>query len=212
MSFDYVHHRPEGPIHTLTKTDPHASLTAQQSEGGILRVNLSWTPRPEPASRSRFNRPKGPIDLDLGCLYEHADGTKGSVHALGGTFTDAYGIGQEPLIRLDRDDRHGGIGENLLIDLTKPERIGRILVFAHLYEGVPNWARGDGVVTLYPASGRSLRVRLEDGDRNSPVCAVAMISNDNGIIAIDRKVRYATSHQELDDAFGFGLQWGRERK
>lgn len=213
MSYDYIHHRPEGPDRTisLTSSDPWATLTDQESEGGIVRVNLNWTARPEGSGR-RSQR-QAPIDLDLGCLYEHADGSKGAVHAIGKAFTDVHTFGGDPIIRLDGDDRSGtnASGENLFIDLTRPERIGRILVFAHLYGGVPSWAAADGVVTIYPASGRRFKLRLIDGDRYSRMCGVAMITNDEGTIRIDRKVRYATTHQDLDRAFGWGLRWDKER-
>lgn len=215
MSFDYVHHRPEGPHRTvaLTKNDPWVALTDEESESGILRVNLNWTARP-PEKAGIFAKGRPPIDLDLGCFYEHADGSKGAVHAVGKRFTDEHTFGGDPLIRLDGDDRSGreAGGENLFIDLTDPSRIKRILVFAHIYEGVPYWAGADGVVTVYPASGRRFKLQLIDGDRDTRICGVAMIVNDEGRLTINRKVRYATNHRELDDVFGWGLEWHRARK
>ncbi len=70
-----------------------------------------------------------------------------------------------PIIRLDGDDRSGSAvgGENMFIDLSRLNEIRRILVFTFIYEGVPNWASADGVVTLYPATsadrGQAGRVR-----------------------------------------------------
>ncbi len=51
-------------------------------------------------------------------------------------------------------------------------------MFAFIYEGVPNWAAADGVVTLHPASGPEIEVRLDEHDDRSPMCAIAQIVSD----------------------------------
>src|SRR3954447_1971345 len=83
---------------TLTKSAPAVSLTKQGSAGGVLRVNLNWNARPagQPAAGGFLKRLAGAaagggaIDLDLGCLYEYADGSKGVVQALGNAFRDVH--------------------------------------------------------------------------------------------------------------------------
>jgi tellurite resistance protein TerA len=149
---------------TLTKSAPSISLTKRGGAGGQLRVNLQWSTgvAPAPAKKGLFSRltgggPQG-IDLDLACLWEFTDGSKGVVQALGNAFQAPY-AGQ-PIIRLDGDDRSGSVsgGENMFIDLSRINEIRRILVFAFIYEGVPNWASADGVVTLYPSSGPEIEV------------------------------------------------------
>lgn len=42
---------------------------------------------------------------------------------------------------------------NMHINLAHPEMFRRILVFAMIYEGTPNWVAVDGTVTLYLTSG-----------------------------------------------------------
>jgi len=69
---------------TLTKAAPSVSLTKQGSAGGVLRVNLNWDARP--AGGGFLKRMAPALDLDLGCLYEFTDGSKGVVQALGNTF------------------------------------------------------------------------------------------------------------------------------
>ena len=68
---------------TLTKAAPTVSLSKQGSTGGMLRVNLNWNARPTGGSGGGFFKRTsgggGAIDLDLGCLYEFTDGTKGAV-------------------------------------------------------------------------------------------------------------------------------------
>ncbi len=195
---------------TLTKAAPSVSLTKQGSAGGTLRVNLNWTSRP--AGRGGFLKRAtggGAIDLDLGCLYELSDGTKGAVQALGNAFRDRNSFGSDPIIWLDGDDRSGTNtdGENLLVDLRHLDKIKRIMVFAFIYEGVPNWAAADGVVTLFPTSGPQIEVRLDEHDARATMCGIAMLENAGGELSVRREVRYVSGHRQLDEAYGFGMTW-----
>ncbi len=203
---------------TLTKSAPSVSLTKRGGAGGQLRVNLQWsTGAAAPAKKGLFARLAGGgdtgIDLDLACLWEFTDGSKGVVQALGNAF-QAPDQGT-PIIRLDGDDRSGAVtgGENMFIDLSRTAEITRILVFAFIYEGVPNWASADGVVTLFPASGPEIEVRLDEADSSSPTCVIAMLENQGGEIVVRREVRYIRGGQaDVDAAYGWGMDWARGRK
>jgi len=200
---------------TLTKSAPSVSLTKQGSVGGTMRVNLNWNARPASTGGGFFKRASGgAIDLDLGCLYEFSDGSKGAVQALGNAFRDHNQFGPNPIIRLDGDDRSGSneAGENLFVDLSDISRIRRILVFAFIYEGVANWAAADGVVTLFPVSGPQVEVRLDEHAANSGMCGVAMLENVGGELSVRREVRYVSGHRDLDRAFGWGMEWKAGRK
>jgi tellurite resistance protein TerA len=196
---------------TLTKSAPSVSLTKRGGVGGQLRVNLQWS---APQRKGLFGRSSGgAIDLDLACLWELSDGSKGVVQALGKAFIAPYR--GAPIIRLDGDDRSGSntAGENMFIDLTRLNEIRRILVFAFIYEGVPNWASADGVVTLYPTNSPEIEVRLDEADTESPTCAIAMLENKGGELVVHREVRYIRGGQaELDRAYGWGMEWTRGRK
>jgi tellurite resistance protein TerA len=198
---------------TLTKSAPSVSLTKRGSGGGQLRVNLQWSAG-EQQSRGLFGRKRGnAIDLDLACLWEFSDGSKGVVQALGNAFQAPYQ--GAPIIRLDGDDRSGSAvgGENMFIDLSRVDEIRRILVFAFIYEGVPNWASADGVVTLFPASGPEIEVRLDEPDPTSPTCVIAMLENKGGDLVVRREVRYIRGGQaDVDAAYGWGMEWARGRK
>lgn len=94
----------------LTKRHSQVSLTKQGAANGHLRVNLAWrmrtsdmggSPR-ESLLRHPFKALKPPevlghsqsmvnVDLDLGCLYELQDGTKGVVQPLGVTWARSTG-------------------------------------------------------------------------------------------------------------------------
>jgi tellurite resistance protein TerA len=199
---------------TLTKSAPSVSLTKRGATGGQLRVNLQWTSGAQ-QSKGLFGRLRGGggIDLDLACLWEFSDGSKGVVQALGNAFQAPYR--GAPIIRLDGDDRSGAAagGENMFIDLSRVAEIRRILVFTFIYEGVPNWASADGVVTLHPASGPEIEVRLDEPDPSSPTCVIAMLENQGGDLVVRREVRYIRGGQaDVDAAYGWGMEWAAGRK
>lgn len=192
---------------TLDKNTPSVNLVKPGEEQGVMRVNLNWSSRS--SGKGFFSRLAGGggIDLDLGCLYELADGSKGVIQALGEAFGSQYSY---PYIELDGDDRTGSVsgGENLYINLSNPSIFKRILIFAYIYEGVPNWAAADGVVTLYRTSGPPIEVRLDSGDNRAPMCAIALLENKNGQIDVKREVRYIRGSQsDLDKAYKWKMRW-----
>ncbi|MFW0789042.1 TerD family protein [Gordonia sp. CPCC 205333] len=197
---------------TLTKESPTVSLTKQGSVGGSMRVNLNWSAAP--AQGGFFKRLAAPrVDLDLGCLYEFTDGSKGVVQALGNAFTNRRGPAN--VLQLDGDDRSGSIsgGENLHIDLSRAHEIRRILVFAYIYEGAANWSSANGVVTLFPAAGPAIEVRLDNPRNGVRFCAIAMLDNVGGDMRVIREERYVEGDQShLDAAYNWGLRWSAGRK
>jgi tellurite resistance protein TerA len=200
---------------TLTKAAPSVSLTkGGGGNAGQLRINLQWHSGAVQEKRGLFGkRSSGAIDLDLACLWEFTDGTKGVVQALGNAFQAPYN--GTPIIRLDGDDRSGSAvgGENMFIDLSRVNEIRRILVFAFIYEGVPNWASADGVVTLFPARGPEIEVRLDEADSSAPTCVIASLENDGGELLVKREINYIRGGQaDVDRAYGWGMEWARGRK
>jgi tellurite resistance protein TerA len=187
---------------TLTKSNPGISLAKNAGASGQMRINLNWN---QGHSGGLFKK-SAAIDLDLGCLYELQDGRKGVVQALGNSFGS---LTSAPYIQLDGDDRSGTAtgGENLTVNLDHLGEIKRVIVFAFIYEGVPAWDKADGVVTLYPQGGEQIEVRLDESS-GTRMCAVALLTNDNGSLGIRREVRYIQGGQrELDVAYGWGMNW-----
>lgn len=204
---------------TLTKAKPTVSLAKSGARlSGSLRVNLNWNARPAGAPGGggflkRLTGQSSAIDLDLGCLYELTDGSKGVVQALGNAFA-SQNSGQ-PIISLDGDDRSGASsgGENLRIDLSRLAEVKRILIFAMIYEGVTNWAAADGVVTLFPVDAAPIEVRLDEPDPTARVCGIALLENTGGDLSVRREVRYVQGSQRaLDEAYGWGMKWAAGRK
>lgn len=201
---------PSGPV-VLTKSAPSVSLTKSGGAGGVLRVNLNWNARP-PGGGGFFKKTQQ-LDLDLGCLWEFTDGSKGVVQALGNAFS-APSSGQ-PIIRLDGDDRSGAVsgGENMSVDLAQLPRIKRILVFALIYEGAANWAAANGVVTLFPARGEQIQVHLDDPREGARICAIALLENNGNDLTVTRLVNYINGGQRaLDEAYNWGMRWTAGRK
>ncbi|MFC9432874.1 Tellurium resistance [Nocardia sp. NPDC057030] len=192
---------------TLSKATPSINLTKPGEQQGTMRVNLNWST----GSKGFFRRSK-PVDLDLGCLYELADGSKGVVQAVGNNFG---ALDAPPYIQLDGDDRSGTSagGENMHINLARPELFRRVLIFAFIYEGVPNWAAADGVVTLFPTSGPQIEVRLDSPVDGARSCAIALLQNQGAGITVHREVHYINGAQkEIDEAYRWGMNWHSARK
>ncbi|MCW2572170.1 MAG: tellurium resistance protein [Frankiales bacterium] len=192
---------------TLTKAAPAVSLTKKTGASGQLRVNLNWNA----GKGGGLFKKSSAIDLDLGCLFELRDGSKGVVQALGNAFGSTT---QPPYVMLDGDDRSGSGsgGENLLINLEHLDKIKRILVFAYIYEGVPAWNKADGVVTLFPQGGQAIEVLLDEGS-GARSCAIALLESNGEELSIRREVRYIEGAQrQLDEAYGWGMNWSAGKK
>ncbi len=189
---------------TLQKSGDKVSLEKRDAQGfGKVRVNLNWNRQTQKSGFLSFGNKK--VDLDVGCMFEMMNGAKGVVQALGNTFGNYQ---QPPYISLEADDRTGAStqGENLLINGDHFDTIKRILVFAFIYEGVPNWAATDGVVTIHAPNQPPVEVRLDRSDSKG-MCAVAMIENVRGQLSVTKLVEYFHGHPDMDKWFGFGFNW-----
>lgn len=168
-----------------------------------MLINLNWNQR---QSGGLFSR-KGGVDLDLACLYELKDGRKGVVQALGKAFGS---LQQPPFIMLDGDDRTGSVksGENLRINGSRVAEIKRVLIFSFIYQGVTHWSEADGVVTIHQGDGPDIIVNLDEHNNRKGMCAIALIQNvGDETFSIERLVQYFSGHQEMDQAYSWGLRW-----
>ena len=209
---------------TLEKRGDKISLEKNGRQGfGRTRVNLNWNqaaaPAPEPKKEGFLSRmmgggaarSSGGIDLDLGCMFELMDGTPGCVQALGNSWGN---FSLPPYIHLDSDDRSGTStgGENIFINGDQFPQIKRALIFTFIYDGAPNWAATNGVVTIEVPGRSPVEVRLDNGT-NASMCAIAMIENKSGNLEITKLVEYfqqvglKSTHQQINDRFRFGLRF-----
>ncbi|MEU6241063.1 MULTISPECIES: Tellurium resistance [unclassified Streptomyces] len=214
----------------LTKRHQQVSLTKQDAATGHLRVNLTWQMRTsdiagiqrESLFRHPFKALKPPevmghgqsmvnVDLDLGCLYELTDGTKGVVQPLGGYFGD---VNAPPYVKLSGDDRFGSAsGETMYVNLDHRDAIKRLLVFVYIYDQTPAFDRTQAKVTLYPSNGPRIEIDLDERHPQARSCAVVLIENVKGELLVRREVKFVYGFQgELDRLYGWGLSWGRGYK
>ncbi len=190
---------------TLDKSKSSTSLEKKDGNYGEIRVNLNWNRGGGKGGFLGFGK-SNQMDLDLGCLFELKDGTRGVVQALGdcfGSFRD------EPFIQLMGDDRTGANadGEWLRINGAHWREIKRILIFAFIYEGAPNWHATDGVVTLYVPGQPEVEVRMNEEGGALGMCGIAMLENVNDTVRVNREVRFFRGHEKLDRAYGWGMRW-----
>ncbi|CDH44488.1 TerD family protein [Candidatus Contendibacter odensensis] len=190
---------------TLDKKTPSISLEKKAQGFGEIVVNLNWNQGS--GGKGFFGRlTSRKIDLDLGCLFKLSDGRPGAVQALGGNFGS---LQQLPYIQLMGDDRSGAsaAGEFLHINGQQWGQLDRVLVFAMIYEGAPNWAETDAVVTITIPGQPTLELRVDSHRNDQRMCALAMLENQNGNIKVTKLVEYFADHRVLDQAYGFGLRW-----
>jgi uncharacterized protein involved in tellurium resistance len=216
----------------LTRRRGVVSLSKQGAAVGSMQVNLSWRTRTSDlGGSSRFgNSLRHPlrafkpevvqahtrgvvsVDLDLGCLYELTDGTKGVVQPLGGFFGE---FNAAPYVKLSGDDRFGApSGETIYVNLDHHAEIKRLLFFVYIYDNTPAFDRAHALVTLIPSNGPHVEVGLEERAPQARSCAVLTMEHDGrGDLIVRREVRYVYGFQsELDRLYGWGLQWGRGYK
>ena len=187
---------------TLDKSRTSISLEKSASGFGLIKVNLNWNQR---KSGGFFAKSKS-IDLDVGCLFEMQDGYKGVVQALGNAFGS---LTEEPYVQLMGDDRTGSVagGEWIHINGQQWSQIRRILVYAFIYEGAPNWAETDGVVTIFIPGQPEIEVRLNEEGGRLGCCAIALLENDNGAVKVTRRVDFHKSQDPMDKAYNWGMRW-----
>ena len=190
---------------TLEKKKP-VSLQKAGGRFGEIVVNLNWSrPAKSTGFGSMFKSNKG-VDLDIGCMLEHRDGLKGVVQALGNTFGS---LREPPFVQLMGDDRTGEstAGEFLHINGDQWSVFKRVLIFAFIYEGVPNWAAANGVVTIKMPGQPELEARLDSHEGGKAMCAIAMLENDGNSIRASKLIEYFSDHEQMDRHYGFGFRW-----
>ncbi|MFU0823322.1 TerD family protein [Pseudomonas lundensis] len=200
---------------TLDKQGPSISLDKKDGDFGEIKINLNWNRSSQNSGGGGFfaslRGKSGGIDLDVGCLYEMENGSKGAVQALGNAFGD---FRDAPFIQLMGDDRTGSVsdGEWLRINGKEWRQIRRVLVYAFIYEGAPNWQATDGVITLYIPGEAPIEVRLSEEGGSKGMCAIALLENVGGSVRVNRKVEFFKGHSDMDKAFGWGMRWAAGSK
>ena len=209
---------PSQPKKIELKKGQKINLVKAGATLGEIVINLNWSQPQRPQKSSGIfdmifggSSGSGGIDLDLACLYELQDGTKGVVQALGEAFGSLY---NPPYIALDGDDRTGSsiAGETIRVNGKFADKIKRILVFTFIYEGVANWREADGVVTVKCPGSPDIIVRMDEYGSDLPNCGIALLTNTGGTFSVEKIVKFYKSTRYLDQDFGWGLRWVSGRK
>ncbi|MCF6524734.1 Tellurium resistance [Streptomyces sp. JJ36] len=214
----------------LTRRNSSVSLTRQGADTGSMQINLSWRMRSSDLEeRSRRGSLRHPlrafkpevvqahtrgvvsVDLDLACMYELTDGTRGVVQPLGNFLGD---FNAAPYVKLTGDDRFGApSGETMYVNLDHKDEIRRLLVFVYIYDNTPAFDRAQAVVSVVPSNGARIEVGLHERAPQARSCAVLLIEHEKNELVVRREARYVYGFQsELDRLYGWGLQWGRATK
>ena len=204
---------PSAPISlkkiSLDKGNSSVSLKKQGNTFGEIVLNLNWTARTQ--KKGFFGRSEQ-LDLDLGVIFEMADGLgAGCIQALGRSFGSYH---QPPYIELSGDDRTGAIaaGETIRVNGQYFDYIRRIGVFALIYEGAPNWAETDGIVRLNIPGQPEIEVRMDEVNSRERLCGIAVIDNVGGELKMSRLMRFYQSQKPFAEDIGVYLQWTRGSK
>ena len=90
--------------------------------------------------------------------------------------------------------------------------IKRMLIYLYIYNGAPNWAQVNPRVMIDVPGEQDLFVRLGAHDDRLHLCAIGGVENVRGGIKLTNYTEYFPGHEEMDRAFGFGLEWGEGSK
>ena len=152
------------------------------------------------------------VDLDLGCLYELKDGTRGALQAFGEKFGS---FENPPYMQLSGDERTGnaeGHDEFILVNGHHWDEIKRVLVYIYIYEGAARWSVINPQIILDVPGEDDLIVTLGAHDDALGLCAVGGLENIRGGIKLTNYTEYFPGHFEMDRAFGYGLDWSDGQK
>ena len=183
---------------------------------GEILINLNWNQRPPTAQKAGllttlFGGSDKGIDLDLGCLFEMRDGNTGAIQALGKAFGD---FERSPYVCHLGDDRTGAWseGENMKINLAHINQLKRVLIFAYIYEGAPDWASTDAVVTLKVPGQPVIEVIMGAENDSRGFCAIALLEFNGNDIKVTRLVTFHNGHPECDKTYQWGIEWVAGKK
>lgn len=200
----------------LNKSGDSHKVSLKKEAPQNIKVNLKWEAAAAKKSGGLFGGLFGggggsaqQQDLDLGCMYELVDGSKGVIQALGNLFGSRTAA---PFIALDGDDRSGSSagGENL--EILRPDRIKRVVLFAYFYEGSSDFAALKTRVTMEVTGADTVTVDLNNSKSGKTFCALAQVSVKYGQISLTKEEQYFAGHRDCDAHYGFGFDWTTGRK
>jgi len=205
--------RANNPANCEYLNEPGQSLAVSPGDNGFefIEIGVAWdNVKVEKAGffgKLLKTATKQGVDLDIGCLYEMVDGSRGCIQAFGTKFGD---FDAPPYMRLSGDERTGdtdGFDEIIKVNGAHWSDIKRLIVYVYIYDGVPNWAVINPQIMLDVPGEQDLVVTLGAHNDALDLCVVGGIENVRGGIKLTNYTEYFPGHEEMDRAFGFGLNW-----
>jgi tellurite resistance protein TerA len=147
------------------------------------------------------------IDVDLGCLYELNDGTRGALQAADHIFGS---YDRPPYLKLTGSNDKGNRfdqGEFIWINGAKWPEIKRLLVYVCVNGMIPDWSHIRPRVAVDVPGQKRLETVPSLRDSRLPVCAVMGLVNERNGIKATRYMEYFYGRDSMDRAFGFGVSW-----
>jgi tellurite resistance protein TerA len=177
-------------------------------------INLNWTQKKGFWASLR----QSAIDLDLGCFYEFADGTKSAIdglqfsHGRGGNKNQVTRQGcytQKPWIWHSGDDRSGAAaeGENILVNPQGVSNFKRIIIYCFIYEGVAKWAETNAIVTIKVPDNPDIVVEMGKQYSVQKFCAIAEILFGNDSMTVKKLITFHDGHGDCDKSYGWGMSY-----
>ena len=196
---------------TLSKPGQSVAVSPQEQCFNHITIGAAWDPvtklRKGPLGSLLNLKKKTNIDLDIGCLYELQNGERGAIQAFG----EKWGtIDKPPYIALSGDERTGdteGFDEQLNIIGENWPHIKRALIYLYIYDTRETWAGINPRVLIDIPGEEDLAVTLSHHEQHLQLCAIGMIENIRGGLKLTNISEYYHGHEDMDRAFGFGLNW-----
>jgi len=201
---------------TLGNSGEKAQINLTKSSlKGLIEINLNWSqPKTNGFLKSVVSLFQGSknLDLDLGALIELKNGELFVVQPLGSSFGN---LDQKPYVFHSGDDRTGDSqsGEFIRIKVEEWQKIQRVCIYAYIYEGAPDWATAQGVVTVKVPNQPNLEVLMGKKRNKGQLCAITMFENINGGISVQNLNTFhdgsvtGTWHGDLDRFYKWGINW-----
>jgi tellurite resistance protein TerA len=189
----------------LSKESPIINLS-KQSVLGLMKANLNWDQPAKPTGLFSFLKKNEGIDLDLGAFVRLKSGKPTVIQALGKRFGS---VDDWPYVQLQDDDRTGQNtdGEWLHISGEHWDQVKEVLIYAFIYEGVPNWAATNATLTLHIPGHPEIHTDITASQTNQTLCAFARIVNDKGGVKVERLDRYFSNQSTMDRHYNWGFEW-----
>jgi len=196
----------------LSSSGQSTIINPREDGFGTMKIAAAWDNIVVEQSKGLLGRiikkaTKQGVDIDLGCLYELEDGTRGCIQAFGELLGN---FNEEPFITLSGDERTGdtpGEDEFLRINGSQWSKIKRVLVYAYIYGGSACWGDIRPQLQLSIPGEHPMVVTPSVNKSELAVCAIATMENVRNGVRLTNHSEYFPGHDEMDRAFGFGISW-----